>query len=96
MTQSDIRLVVKVSTTDGKISFHQYPLPGDARQRGALIDDLIKKTNRFHRPHGAIVLHNPLTIYNITTIVKIEWQAVGSSTEVAEVEQRIAGLNIPR
>ena len=96
MIQSNVRMLVKVSTTDGKETVHQYPLPGDQNARNAIIDDVLQRTNRFQYRNGIIPLQNPVTVYNITKVVKIEWEVVGSSTEAAQVEERIVGLNITR
>ena len=89
-------LLVKVATTDGKVWLHQYHFPSDQVERQKLADAMTGKLLSLEKPTGHIILENPLAAYNIGAIVRLEWQLSGPSGEVAEVEQRIAGLNIDR
>ena len=89
-------LLVKVATTDGKVWLHQYHFPEDSLERQKLADTMTSRLLSLEKPAGHILFENPLAAYNISTLVRLEWQLSGPSGEVAEVEQRIAGLNIDR
>ena len=89
-------LLVKVATTDGKVWLHQYHFPSDRIERQNLADSMTAKITSLEKRRGHVIFENPLAAYNLSTIVRLEWQLSGPSGEVAEVEQRIAGLNIDR
>ena len=89
-------LMVKVATTDGKLWIHRYHFPSDRTERQTLADSMTAKISVLEKRRGHIIFENPLAAYNVSKIVRLEWQISGSSMDVTEVEQRIAGLNIDR
>ena len=89
-------LLVKVATTDGKLWMHRYQFPSESIERQQLADSMTTRLQALEKRRGHIIFENPLAAYNVTKIVRLEWQLSGPSTEVAEVEERIAGLNIDR
>ncbi len=89
-------LLVKVATTDGKLWFHRYHFPSEGAERRGLADSMTGKILALEKGKGHLLFENPLAAYNISKIVRLEWMVSGPLMEVAEVEQRIAGLNIDR
>ena len=60
MTSSDASLIVTVTTVDGAITIHKYPVPSDNNLLSQLIDEIFAQVDQaVTNGKGGVVFHIP-------------------------------------
>ena len=93
MATSSKALILKVTTTDGSETTHNYPLSTNKEESRQVVDDVFKRL-RVAIDHEALtlVLKMPVAIYNWSNVTSVRIE--GPETIEEEINNRALGFKL--
>ena len=86
-------VVVRVTTSNGIVTEHTYPIPADALSAASIVDNIVDAVvSGLIGKMPSIFLHYPMTLYNVKYVASIVLEPKGLEAVLPDLPERVMGF----